>query len=102
MFTLQILVAAICYASSTFAMKFSEGLTRPWPTAIIGMLVLTGAVFETLALRYAEVSSTYFIVLGLGAVTTALLAMILFHEDIGWGKLIAIGFIVTGVALLQG
>lgn len=101
MVTLQIVVAAICYASSTFAMKFSEGLTRPWPSVAIGVLVILGAILETLALRHAEVSSTYFIVLGLGAIATAFFAFFLFQEHFSLGKIVAICLIIAGVGLLQ-
>ena len=46
LFYCQIFAASLCFATSGLAMKFSEGLTKPLPSLVLALLVLTGAGFQ--------------------------------------------------------
>ena len=60
--------AAAAFAFGGVCMKYSEGLTRPVPSALLFVLFCAGAAAQTLAMRHAEMGATYILVLGLESV----------------------------------
>jgi small multidrug resistance pump len=98
LFSCQVVAASLCFATSGLAMKLSEGLTRPWPSVLLGLLVLVGATFQTFAMRYAGLGTTYLVVLGLEAVVATVLGIVFFQESFSLKTALAICFVV-GVAL---
>jgi quaternary ammonium compound-resistance protein SugE len=101
LFYCQVVAASLCFATSGVAMKFSDGLTRPLPSMLLGLLVLVGATFQTFVMRYAGLGTTYLMVLGLEAVIATVLGIVFFHESFSLSRVLAIGFIVVGVAWLH-
>jgi multidrug transporter EmrE-like cation transporter len=101
LFYCQVVAASLCFASSGVAMKFSDGLTRPLPSVLLGLLVLVGATFQTFAMRYAGLGTTYLIVLGLEAVMAMVLGTIFFHETFSLKTIAAVSFVAVGIALLR-
>lgn len=97
----QVLLASLCFAFGGLAMKYSQGLTVPWPTFWLFALFVAGAALQTVALRHTDLSITYVVVLGLEAVVATLLGMAFFQEGLSLTKAGAIGLIVTGIALLK-
>jgi multidrug transporter EmrE-like cation transporter len=101
LFYCQVVAASLCFATSGVAMKFSDGLTRPLPSMLLGLLVLVGTTFQTFAMRYARLGTTYLMVLGLEAVIAMALGSIFFHESFSLKILLAVGFVAIGIALLR-
>lgn len=101
LFYCQVVAASLCFASSGVAMKFSDGLTRPLPSVLLGLLVLTGATLQTFAMRHAGLGTTYLIVLGLEAIIAMALGAVFFHESFSLKTLAAVSFVAVGIALLR-
>lgn len=94
-------VAGLFEIAWAIGLGYSEGLTKPVPTAgtvvalIISMVLLAKAV-ETL-----PVGTAYAVWTGIGAVGTAILGMYLFDEPATVARLGFIGLIVVGVVGLN-
>ncbi|MGE5243724.1 MAG: DMT family transporter [Betaproteobacteria bacterium] len=94
-------LAAFCFTLGGVFMKHAEGLRNATPTALFLLLFGVGAAVQSLAMRGAELTTTYLIVLGLEAALAVAFGMLLFAEPMTVRKLCAIVLIVGGIALLR-
>ena len=83
------------------ALKYADGFTRFWPSAlcIVGMIV--SVVLLELSLRHLPVGTAYAVWTGIGTVGAAVLGMILFQEPATAVRIACIGLIVCGIAGLK-
>lgn len=87
-------------AGSSFLLR-SEGFTRALPSAMV-LLFYAGAFYLlSLALRQIPLGMAYAIWSGVGIVLTALIGAMVFRQSLDWPALIGIGFIVTGVVIMN-
>lgn len=82
-------------------LKYTEGFTRLWPTlgTVTAMAVSLGLL--GLAMRSLPVGTAYAIWVGVGAVGTALLGIVLFDEPANVGRLLSLGMITVGLVGLK-
>jgi len=82
-------------------LKYTEGFTRLWPT--IGTLVAMFAslMLLGLALRSLPVGTAYAVWVGVGAIGTAVLGVVLLGESITPGRVMSLALIVAGVVGLK-
>ena len=95
-------LAATAFALGGVFMKLAGGLSRPLPTLAFLGLFGVGAVLQALAMRQAELGVVYLAVLGLEAALTLVFSVALFHEGLSPARVLAVGLILVGVALLRG
>jgi quaternary ammonium compound-resistance protein SugE len=83
------------------ALKYADGFTRFWPSAlcIVGMIV--SVVLLELSLRHLPVGTAYAVWTGIGTVGAAVLGMILFQDPATAVRIACIGLIVCGIAGLK-
>ena len=93
--------AAFAYVAGGICMKYSEGLTRLWPSISLFLLFCIGAALQALAMRSAQLGPTYVFVLGLEAVLAFLLGILLFNEPATGIRILAVALITTGILLLK-
>lgn len=93
--------AAVIFSLGGLCMKWSEGLTRLWPSIGVLATFSVGAACQALAMRHASMASTYVFVLGLEAVTAFLLGSLFLGERITAAKFAALVLIIGGLALLR-
>ena len=97
-----ILLASICVeVGGTTCLKFSEGFTRPLPTA--GVFALYGLSFWGLSvvLKHIEIGMAYAVWSGLGTALVAMVGFTFFGDRITALKILSIVLIVAGVAGLK-
>jgi multidrug transporter EmrE-like cation transporter len=82
-------------------MKLSVGLTRPWPSVLVFVCFVAGATLQTLAMRRADLSAAYVLVLGLEAALSFGFGLLFFRESASPAKLLGIALIVVGILLLR-
>lgn len=82
-------------------LKYSEGFTRLWPS--VGTVAAMGVSFYLLALamRGLPLGTAYAVWVGIGAVGTAVLGVMLFDEPANAGRLISLGLILAGIIGLK-
>ena len=82
-------------------LKYTEGFTRLWPSVgtIAAMVVSMGLL--GIAVRHLPVGTGYAVWVGIGAVGTAILGIVLLGESASVGRLASIGLIVVGIICLK-
>lgn len=82
-------------------MKYTEGFTRPIPTALTVVALVISMVLLGLAVRDLPVGTAYAVWTGIGAAGTAILGMWLFGESRDPVRLISLALVVVGVLGLK-
>ncbi|EHR70700.1 cation/cationic drug transporter [Burkholderiales bacterium JOSHI_001] len=95
------LVAGLLEVGWAIGLKYTEGFTRVLPSALTlgamaGSVVLLGIAMKTL-----PVGTSYAVWVGVGAVGTAILGIILFGEPSNPGRLASLALIVAGIVGLK-
>ncbi|MBU0944597.1 MAG: quaternary ammonium compound efflux SMR transporter SugE [Proteobacteria bacterium] len=82
-------------------LKYTEGFTRLWPTVgtVLAMLVSLGLL--GVAMKSLPVGTAYAIWVGVGAVGTAILGIILFGESAIVTRLLSLTLICAGIVGLK-
>lgn len=94
-------VAGLLEIGWAIGLKYSEGFTRLWPTAWTVFSLVASFLLLGLALKTLPVGTAYAIWVGIGAVGTAILGIVLFGESVGVLKLMSLTLIVAGLAGLK-
>jgi quaternary ammonium compound-resistance protein SugE len=82
-------------------LKYSEGFSRPWPSAWTVLAMIASLYFLALGLRTIPVGTGYAVWTGIGAVGTAILGITLFAESTALPRLISLVLIVLGIIGLK-
>jgi quaternary ammonium compound-resistance protein SugE len=98
---LIVLFAGLLETGWAIGLKYSEGFTRFWPS--LGTLIGAAASFWllSLAMKDLPVGTAYAVWVGIGAVGTAVLAVVLFGEPFSLLRAVGILLIVAGIAALK-
>ncbi len=97
-----ILVAAGLFEVGwAIGLKYTEGFTRLWPSlgTALGMVVSLGLL--GVAMKSLPVGTAYAIWVGVGAVGTAILGIVLFHEPANAARLLSLALILAGIIGLK-
>jgi quaternary ammonium compound-resistance protein SugE len=86
-------------------LKYTEGFTRLWPTVVTVVLMIGSFVALALAVNpktsTIPVGTGYAIWTGIGAVGTAVLGIVLFHEDRSPARLFCLAVVIAGIVGLK-
>jgi small multidrug resistance pump len=93
--------AIVLETIGTALLAQSQQFSRPWPSA--GMVVCYGLSFYLLshALKVMPVGIAYAIWSGLGIVLISAVSTIVFRQTLDLAAIIGIGFILTGVVIVN-
>ena len=96
-----LLLAGVFEIAWAIGLKYTEGFTRLWPT--LGTVAAMGVSITLLglAMKSLPLGTAYAIWVGIGAVGTALLGMLLFDEPATAARLVSLGLIVAGLVGLK-
>ncbi len=96
-----LLVAGLLEVGWAIGLKYTEGFTRPLPSALTLASMAGSVVLLGLAMKSLPVGTAYAVWVGIGAVGTAVLGMVLFHEPATAGRIASLGLIVAGIVGLK-
>jgi len=82
-------------------LKYTEGFTRPWPTLGTAAAMVVSLFLLGIAMKSLPVGTAYAVWVGVGAVGTAILGMVLFGEPANLGRMLSLGLIVAGIIGLR-
>ena len=82
-------------------LKASEGFTRSLPVVVTVVAMAGSFWLLALALRQLPLGTGYAVWVGIGAVGTAILGIVLFGESAAWPRLACIGLICAGIVGLK-
>jgi quaternary ammonium compound-resistance protein SugE len=98
---IYLLIAGLLEVGWAVGLKFTEGWTRFWPSAITLVLMVASLYFLSLSVRGIPLGTAYGIWTGMGAVLTAILGMVLFGEPRTVVRMLCLLLIVAGIAGLK-
>jgi quaternary ammonium compound-resistance protein SugE len=98
---LVLLIAGLFEVGWAIGLKYTEGFTRFWPTVGTVASMIISVALLGLALKVLPVGSAYAIWVGVGAVGTVILGILLFGDSASLPKLISVGFIIVGIIGLK-
>ena len=87
--------------TATSALKLSEGLTRLLPSVVVAVGYILSFMLLAQALKQLEVSVAYAIWSGVGTAAVAVIGMLALKEPVTAAKILGIGVIISGVAILN-
>ena len=96
-----LVVAGVFEVVWAIGLKYTDGFTRPWPSALTIAAMLASVYFLALAVRTIPIGTGYAVWTGIGAVGVAILGMILFGEPRTLARIGCILLIVAGIAGLK-
>ena len=94
-------LAIIAEIAAALGLRFSDGFTKPLPTAFA--LAAFGSAFYlvSLALVYLPVSTVYPVWAGGGTAGVALVGILMLKERAGIRKVLGVVFVVAGIVVLN-
>lgn len=96
-----LVLAGLCEVGWAIGLKYTEGLTRLWPTLWTGLAMVTSLWLLSIAMKDLPVGTAYSVWVGVGAVGTVLLGIVLFQEPANTARLISIALIIAGIVGLK-
>ncbi|QIE54424.1 multidrug efflux SMR transporter [Pikeienuella piscinae] len=94
--------AILCEVTGSALLLKSEQFTRVAPTVLMALFYIGSFYLLSLALRSIPLGVAYAIWAGLGVVLTAAISTLFFRQSFDLAAWVGIGFIVTGVVILNG
>lgn len=96
-----LVIAGLFEIGWAVGLKYTEGFTRPWPSiaTVLSMIVSLGLL--GMAMKSLPMGTAYAIWVGVGAVGTAILGIILLGESANPFRLLSLGLIVAGIVGLK-
>ncbi len=96
-----LVIAGLFETGWAIGLKYTEGFTRLWPTIWTILAMIVSLWLLGIAMKSLPVGTAYSIWVGVGAVGTVILGIVLLGEPANAGRLISISFIIAGIIGLK-
>lgn len=96
-----LVIAGLFEVGWAVGLKYTDGFSKPWPTALTALALAISMGLLGLALRTLPLGNAYAVWTGIGTIGTAVLGIVLFREPATTARLICIGLIVAGIVGLK-
>jgi quaternary ammonium compound-resistance protein SugE len=96
-----LLLAGLLEVTWAVGLKYTDGFTRPWPTAATLVAMIGSVVLLALAVRTLPLGTAYAVWTGIGTAGAVLLGILLFNEPATLWRLFFVGLIVAGILGLK-
>lgn len=94
---LALLAAGLLEIAWAFGLKYSDGLTRLWPTAATVLAIAMSFGLMAVALKSLPFGTAYAVWTGIGAVGSIILGMLVYSEPADPIRLFCLTLIVVGI-----
>lgn len=94
-------VAGLFEVGWAIGLKYTDGFSRLWPTVWTALSMLISIWLLGIAMKSLPVGTAYAIWVGVGAVGTAILGVVLLGEPVNLGRIISLLLIVAGLVGLK-
>ena len=94
-------LAGLLEVAWAVGLKYTDGFTRPWPTAATLVAMTGSVVLLALAVRTLPLGTAYAVWTGIGTAGAVLLGVVLFNEPATLARLFFVGLIVSGIVGLK-
>jgi quaternary ammonium compound-resistance protein SugE len=98
---LALVAAGLLEIAWAFGLKYSDGLTRPWPSAATLAAIALSFAMMAVALKSLPFGTAYAVWTGIGAVGSILIGMLVYSESADPFRLLCLTLIVAGIVGLK-
>jgi quaternary ammonium compound-resistance protein SugE len=98
---LALLAAGLLEVAWAFGLKYSDGLTRFWPTAATLLAIMLSFGLMALALKSLPFGTAYAVWTGIGATGSIILGMLIYSEPTDPFRMLCLTLIVAGMVGLK-
>lgn len=98
---LILIVAGIAEVGWAVGLKYTQGFTRPVPTALTVAAMVVSLWLLGLAVRTLPLGTAYAVWTGIGTVGTVAVGVVLFDEPASVVRLLCVALIVSGIVGLK-
>jgi quaternary ammonium compound-resistance protein SugE len=98
---LILVLAGLFEVGWAIGLKYTEGFTRLWPTLWTAAALVASMVLLAVAMKTLPVGTAYAVWVGVGAVGTVILGIVLFDEPMTVARIASIALIVSGIVGLK-
>jgi quaternary ammonium compound-resistance protein SugE len=98
---LALLAAGLLEVAWALGLKYSDGLTRFWPSALTLMAIALSFGLMALALRSLPFGTAYAVWTGIGAAGSIIVGMLMFSEPTDPVRIFCLTLIVAGMVGLK-
>ncbi len=98
---LVLFVAGLCEVGWAVGLKYTDGFTRPIPTAFTAAMLAASMALLAWAVKSLPLGTAYAVWTGIGAVGAVALGIVLFKEPVTLPRLFCVGLIVAGILGLK-
>jgi quaternary ammonium compound-resistance protein SugE len=98
---LLLVLAGLFEVGWAIGLKYTNGFTRPWPTIVTVLAMVASLGLLGIAMKSLPVGTSYAVWVGVGAVGTAVMGIVLLGEVANAGRLISLGLIIAGIVGLK-
>lgn len=96
-----LIIAGLFEVGWAIGLKYTEGFTRLWPTVGTVLSMIVSLWLLGIAMKSLPLGTAYAVWVGVGAVGTAILGIILLGESANFWRLFSLGLIVAGIIGLK-
>ena len=97
----MLVVAGLLEIGWAVGLKYTQGFTRPWPTAATVVALAGSMTLLGLAVRTLPLGTAYAVWTGIGTIGTAVMGIVLLNEPATALRLVFIGLIAIGILGLK-
>jgi quaternary ammonium compound-resistance protein SugE len=98
---LLLLLAGLMEIVWAVGLKYTQGFTRPGPTAITAGALILSFIFLGLSMRTLPIGTAYAVWTGIGTIGTVILGIYLFNEPANAARILCAGLILAGIVGLK-
>ena len=98
---LALLAAGLLEIAWAFGLKYSEGLTRIWPTAATLLAIALSFGLMAVALKSLPFGTAYTVWTGIGAAGSIIVGMLIYSEPTDPVRMLCLPLIVAGIVRLK-
>jgi quaternary ammonium compound-resistance protein SugE len=98
---LILVLAGLFEVGWAIGLKYTDGFTRLWPTVWTAAAMVVSLVLLGVAMKTLPVGTAYAVWVGVGAVGTAILGIVLLDEPMTAARIASIALIVSGIVGLK-
>ena len=92
-----LVLAGLFEVGWAIGLKYTEGFSRLWPSVWTIAAMLISLWLLGIAMKSLPVGTAYSVWVGVGAVGTVILGIVLLGEPANAGRLISVGLIIAGI-----
>jgi quaternary ammonium compound-resistance protein SugE len=96
-----LVLAGLFEVGWAIGLKYTDGFTRFWPTLLTVLAMIASVWLLGIAMKDLPVGTAYSVWVGVGAVGTVILGIVLLDEPANAARLISIALIIAGIIGLK-